>query len=539
MKTSSTTGSLVAIWFAAVCCLILGSPKWTFPPAAWIAPGLLLIVAQNLNTPRAMLVAFAAIFTGSLIANYNVVPFPLVFFVIVTLIGTITVLIPYLVHRLLYNRLTALPATLIFPCTFVVYEFVAAAGNGKGTWGSIAYTQISNSPLMQLASVTGVWGISFMIYWFASIMAYIVSQRFNWNTIRVPVTAFASITLIVLLYGTIRINPFFNAGKETVRVAGITASNLPLITSMYEDGFGKPGIDLEELLERGQLSITSPELQEMQKAFIPFIEDPNAGKFAKTRLLMNVFADSLFAQATREVRAGAEIISFSEALMFTDKENEPAFLQRGLDFAKANKVHLLLTAATILKGPVDGERKFMENKSWLIDPSGKVLNVFLKNRPVPIAEAGSVPGDGIVPVVSTSNGRIATSICYDADFPSLIRQAGQKQADILLLPSGDWREIAPYHAKMASVRSIENGFSMLRTVSGATSIACDYYGQVIASRNYYDRGAKVLVAYLPMQGVTTIYSKVGDVLVYICGAILLGIVAMVVFKKITTRNAIA
>ncbi len=531
MKANISSRLNTVILLAAVCCFILTSPKWTFLPAAWIAPGLLLIFVQRLTAKMGILLAFPALFVASVIANYNVVPFPLLFFIIITAVGTLTSLIPYLAHRLLYNRVEGLASTLIFPSVFVLLEFVSAIGSGKGTWGSIAYTQINNAPLMQLASVTGIWGISFMIYWFASMLAFASSHSFDWNKIKISVVALSAVIFVVLLYGTMRINPYFNSGGETVRVAGITGSNLPLITSMYEDAFHKPGIDLEKLLEKNSLSITSPELQEMQKAFVPFIEDPNARKFTRTRILMKTFEDSLFAGAAREAKAGAQIISFSEALMFTDKENEPSFVQRGIDFAKNNKIFLLLTAATILKGPVDGQRKFLENKSWLIDPNGKLLNVFLKNRPVPLAEAGSVPGDGIVPVETTSIGRLASSICYDADFPSLIRQAGQKQADIFLLPSGDWREIAPYHAKMASVRAIENGFSMLRSVSGATSIACDYYGQVVASRNYYDSGQKVLAAYLPKHGVTTIYSKVGDVLVYLCAVVLCGVLAFVALRK--------
>lgn len=534
MKLSNK--ALVALWFFAVVGFTLVSPKWTFAPAAWFAPGLLLIFLQQMKGTKGVMLAFLGLFISSLISNYHVVPFPDIVFVIVTMFGSAFVLIPYLMHRWLFPKFNALFATLIFPAAFVLLEYAIGYGSGKGTWGMLGYSQAENSALMQLASVTGIWGISFMVYWFGSVMAVAAERGFQWAEIRIPVITFATVLLTVLFFGTARINPYFQSGRETVRVAGITGSNLHILKSMYEDAFGKPGIDLEALFASNKLSITSPELQEMQKAFVPFIEDPAGAKFTRTRSLIDAFSDSLFKQAAREAMAGAKIISFSEAILFTDKENETALLSRGLVFARNHKVHLMLTAATILKGPVDGQRKFMENKSWLIGPEGTVLNVFLKNRPVPVAEAGSVPGDGVVPVVPTSVGNLSSSICYDADFPSLIRQAGEKHADILILPSGDWREISPYHARMAAVRSIENGFSLLRTVSGATSVACNKYGQVVASRNYFDQGAKVLIAYLPIGGARTIYSQIGDVFVYVCAAIVIWVLGTSLLTKISRKK---
>lgn len=122
----------------------------------------------------------------------------------------------------------------------------------------------------------------------------------------------------------------------------------------------------------------------------------------------------------------------------------------------------------------------------------------------------SIAGDGKVPVIQTLYGNVAISICYDGDFPTLMQQVSAQRADLLLLPSGDWREVSPYHAQMASVRAIENGVSLLRPVSFAQSIATDRNGRILATRNYYDKGEKVLVAHIPVTRISTIYSIVGD-----------------------------
>jgi apolipoprotein N-acyltransferase len=151
----------------------------------------------------------------------------------------------------------------------------------------------------------------------------------------------------------------------------------------------------------------------------------------------------------------------------------------------------------------------------MINEAGEIENIFFKNKPVPVVE-GSIPGDGEVPVIETAYTRIGISICYDADFPSLLRKAGKQHADIVFLPSGDWKEITPYHADMARVRAIENGFSLVRPVSGATTIACDFKGRIISKKDFYDHGERIMVASVPTRGIVTIYSFIGDSLAYLC-----------------------
>lgn len=244
---------------------------------------------------------------------------------------------------------------------------------------------------------------------------------------------------------------------------------------------------------------------------------------------MTALQDSLFKRSHKEVVAGAKIISWSEALTFVIKSEEDEWIKKSQKFALENSVYFLMTMASITPGKVEMGKKFMENKAILFGPSGTILNIFLKNRPVPVVEP-SVAGNGYVPVTGTSFGKLATSICYDADFPQLMQQLGRQHADILLLPSGDWKEISPYHAQMAAVRAIENGVSLLRTASGAQSIATDYHGRIIGSRNYYDEGDKVLIAYLPVKGVRTLYTLIGDAFAWLCTG------GLVVFMLISLKN---
>jgi apolipoprotein N-acyltransferase len=294
---------------------------------------------------------------------------------------------------------------------------------------------------------------------------------------------------------------------------------------MYQDVFHKK-IKVNEY----ELDQSSPDLAELNKGFIEFIENPFDPIFVNSRALLRKKQDSLFHLSAKQAQLGARIIAWSEALTIVIRSEEKDLVTRARDFSRENKVYFLITFASIEPGKIEPGKKFIENKAVLTGPDGAVLNVFLKNKPVPVVEP-CVAGDGKVPVVETPYGRLAVSICYDADFPTLMRQSGKQQADILLLPAGDWKEIAPYHAQVASVRAIENGVSLLRPVSGANTIATDYRGRLIGTKNYYDSGEKVMIADVPVHGVRTLYSIIGDVIAWMCVSASFGFLIMAIRRK--------
>lgn len=509
----------VALWLLACTCFTLLSVKWMFPPAAWLAPGLLALLMLEYRPWKSLLVGLSVLYVSTLLAGYKVMPFPLVVFLLISLLGAIAHVLPFFIFRVLFQKIPGWYNSLLFPCLYVVYDYLNGFGGG-GTWGSIAYSQVGNGYLMQLASVTGLWGITFLVAW--SSILLMMWFHLGFSEVKRPVVVFASLMVVVLLMGMAKTNPLWQKRQDTVRVAGITGQNLELLLVMYEAAFGnRPDIDVNALTQ------TSPELAELNKGLVKFIENPTDPVFASSHLQMEAFADDMLLLAAKEAMAGAKIISFSEALLFTTKATEHKIIEKAKALTAEHEVYLLLTLATIIPGKVAMGAKYLENKALLIGPDGKVLNTFFKNKPVPLVEP-SVPGDGLIPVIDTPYGRIAISICYDADFPYLMRQAGH--ADMVLLPSGDWKEISPYHALMATVRGIENGISLLRPVSNAASIAADYHGKVLATADFKPAGQTVVVSQLPVKGIRTFYGLAGDWLPWVCGIAVVLMVAVGVWK---------
>ena len=63
--------------------------------------------------------------------------------------------VPFVLDRLLAPRLSAIPATLIFPASHVAMEYLFVLIAGFGSWGSLGVTQHGNLLLIQTASITG------------------------------------------------------------------------------------------------------------------------------------------------------------------------------------------------------------------------------------------------------------------------------------------------------------------------------------------------------------------------------------------------
>jgi len=136
----------------------------------------------------------------------------------------------------------------------------------------------------------------------------------------------------------------------------------------------------------------------------------------------------------REARAGARLIVWPEQNLLVFRDDEPAFLERATRLAAEEHIYLAMGMGTVYLGdPLP-----FENKLVLIGPSGELLAAHTKTRPVAGWEAGIMKrGTAGIPVVETRDGRVAGAICFEGDFPEVIRTAGVNLADLLILPVSD------------------------------------------------------------------------------------------------------
>src|SRR6516164_1684287 len=186
--------------FATLC---LG--RGTIPLAAWLAPIFLLRFARTTPPFAGLLSIWLVLLVAGIVSNRGVIPLSgLAYFGVVLMIAIVLTL-SYVADRLLASKFAGLASTLIFPLACVAVELINTRTSPFGSWGSVAYTQYGNLPLMQLASVTGIFGIAFLIAWFASVVNWAWDQNFAWYAIRVGVLPYAGVFCLVMLAGTTRL----------------------------------------------------------------------------------------------------------------------------------------------------------------------------------------------------------------------------------------------------------------------------------------------------------------------------------------------
>ena len=470
-------------WFwliAAALLLLIADGRNTVAAAAWLAPVCLLRFLRLRPGWGGFAAAYVVRLITLPIAERGMIPVPGVFYYIFIAVISCVALLPYALDRALVPRLRPVAGTLVFPAAMVTVQILLGFGI-HGSWGSLAYTQSGDLPLLQLLAVTGLAGLTFLIAWLAPVANLALERGLDCRASRMASISFVLVCLVVVLGGGLRL-AFFPPKSRTVRVASFSpADSGPPINSRLRDK-----------IIRGKA--TASEVTEFNNA-------ARAGQ------------DYLLQRTEVEAQAGAKVIFWSEGAATVLRQNELALLQRGVSLAA--KYHLYLGMTLSSWSP--GQARPLQNKLVLIDPSGNIVWQYLKAHPTPGPESAlSATSDGRLRFLDSQFGRISAAICYDMDFPRLIAQAGGHRTDILLSPASDWRAIDPRHTQMASFRAIEEGFNLVRQANAGFSAAYDYQGHRLAAVDAYTSPNAALVAEVPARGTLTLYSILGDWFAYLC-----------------------
>jgi apolipoprotein N-acyltransferase len=464
--------------------LTVTSLQTLVPVAAWLAPVFLL---RFVRTQRALVglpaVAVATCLAMLVALRDGFLPIPggvgyAVFIAGLGVGGTL----PFALDRLLAPRSSGLARILIFPAAVTTAEFVGTLGNPFGTAGSTAYSQYANLPLLQLVSVTGIWGLTFLVSMAAPVVNELWERGTGDGTVRLGSALLVAVLGAALAFGGVRL-AFAAPAGETVRVAAL-APDRELSELAYSGPKLRPGTAAERVAVREQ-------------HLTPVLDD-------------------LFTRSQQEARAGAKIVSWSEAAAVVLEEDKDAMVARAAELAEREQVYLQVAMIVLLKdagvtGPVN------ENRAVLLDPRGNVAWDYEKSKPVP--GDGNGAGPGVIPVVDTPYGRLATVICQDDFFPALLRQAGQADVDILLVPSSDWAPITAWHAQQAPFRAVENGVALVRATRQGVSLTTDAQGRLAGYKaDYFVADDQTLVSSVPVDGVDTVYETLGDGFAYASAA---------------------
>jgi apolipoprotein N-acyltransferase len=425
-------------------------PVWW---AMWFAPVPVLLAAANLSRRWTFAAAFGAWAAGGL----NMWKYYHVALEIPLIPSLLFIALPALVFAgivLVYRRFLRISgwrAALIFPSLWVVYEFVSARLSPHSTFGNISYSQMDFLPVVQIASITGIWGISFTLFLFAATLSVFLSR----DNVRGAKPWLATGVLIwfvlVMGFGIWRLQS--NPPAQNTVLVGLVASDLPqnLITVKHAD----------------------------------------------TLRLMREY----LGQAEVLAAQGAKVVVIPEkvaVLLDSDlPEVDPMFL------VAAQK-----SGASLVIGVIHATTGAKWNEARLYSPDGEI-RTYEKHHMLPSFESQLTAGTARTEW-DESSGHWGIAICKDMDFPRLSREYGNDGTALLLVPAWDFVSDGWLHGRMAILRGVESGFTIVRAPKQGILTVTDDTGRVLAERITGSGPFTSLVVAAPVQHSATAYARFGD-----------------------------
>jgi apolipoprotein N-acyltransferase len=350
----------------------------------------------------------------------------------------------------------------------------------------LGITQVDNIPLSRIATVTGVYGVSFeiMVVNVAVAAAFLIHREK-----RKFLLAAACGAAVVLQAGSLVNPPALPSSRAAVLV----------------------------------------------QANVPILEGSDWTKDYFTGTLQDLAATSLHPAGT-EPRPGLIVWPESPAPFYT---SDPLFRDSLSNLARSTNSWIVAGSLGIRNASVAPDHATeLYNSASLVKPSGEWGERYDKVHLVPFGEyvpfkpmfafAGGLTqqvgdfsrGTSRAPL-HADGAQLGVFVCYESVFPDEIRQFAANGAQVFVNISNDgwYGDSGAYaqHLKQARMRAVENSRWLLRDTNTGVTASIDPYGRIVASIPRKVRAA--LVAPYALSSATTFYTRHGDWFAFLCAII--------------------
>jgi apolipoprotein N-acyltransferase len=434
-------------------------PRWWM---LWLAPLPLLWLAGRRDTQDAGpafgamtigAVTLVAWFLGSLYQwpfLHGLIGLPAAAVLVACLTPAILFAIGLLIWRRLLWRGRTLAAVLFLPAYWVSVEYVTAGTSPHSTWANLAYTQSDLLPLIQVASLTGLWGISFVVFLAVSAAGVLLSEAATPGEKRRATVAAATVLIAVFAFGSWRLaTPPAATGTVNVR---LVSNDTPGEISARNDRWAM------HVLGRYAEAISAP--------------------------------------------TDADIIMVPEKLV---PVSEQAAAPAKALFANAARA----TTAHVIVGLDEQRQGTRRNEALLFDPTGAVTVDYEKHHFIPVLEDGYAIGSTF-DTWASPGGTLGVAICKDMDFPPLGRAYGARGVGLLFVPAWDFNVDGWYHSRMAILRGVESGYTIARVAKQGLHTVTDNRGRLLLDRPGSPAGFVISDVAAPIAHAETLYVRWGD-----------------------------
>lgn len=366
------------------------------------------------------------------------------------------------------RRLPPAVAVFVFPAWTAGLDTAIAHLSPHGSAASLAYSQMGFTPVLQLAALGGAPAIVFLVCLFASGLAFALAD------LQAPRRALAATgpAALVVLAGL---------GFGVWRLAAAPAA--PTLT------VAMAAVD--------------------QKSQLP--DD--------WRAVLAAYRPGLAVAKAR----GARLLVLPEEISRIPAQDLPAMQAELGTYARTSGV--TLAAGFRVMQPPKGR-----NRLYVFAPDGRV-STYDKRHLIPGLETLAIAA-GRGPVLAADLGGVTLggAICKDFDFTDTSRALAHAGAQLVVAPAWDFGEDAWLHARMAMLRAVEGGFTLVRSARRGEMSVSDRYGRVLAEAPS-GPVAPVLVAQAPIpHAQAPLYARIGDAFGWACAAF-----ALLAFASLVLR----
>lgn len=483
--------------------LIASFPRADQGYLAWVAfVPLVAFVFRAKTAARAFWGGFIAggiqyfallIWIPAVLARYGGVPaglawgiYGLMVFVLASFPGAACALTEFLIKRGGNSFLLA------FPAAWVALEFVQSfAPFGGFPWLLAGYSQTNYLRLIQIADITGVYGVTFLILSFNTAIVWAALRRGGSAHSYWPLAAAVALIALSVFYGTIslrrweRVEPVFSAA-----------------------------------MLQGNLSFDEP-----------------------TQVLIEKSQSGYLQMANRLKPAAVDLLVLPESPSPADFDNNASYRQMLEHLARRFSLGLVFN--NVSSREAEGGARYF-NSAYFLDGNGTLVDVYDKIHLVPFGEyiplksvfffAETISKD----VGSFSPGRdyrivklgfhpLNAVICFETVFPGLVRRFVKTGSQLIVnLTNDGWygNSVAPYqHLVIGRWRAVENRRYMLRAANSGISAIIEPTGKIQTATGILQEAiCRGRFAFISQQ---SLYTRCGDVFAFLCAIISCGLVVYV------------
>jgi apolipoprotein N-acyltransferase len=476
---------------------------------AFVALVPLLVAIEGTTRRRAAWLGFVAGFVfwlatipwvAQTMVRYGGLPWPLAGLILLGLVGYLALYAAAFCALLCRCpiRLGAL-YVIVAASLWVALEFLRTYLLTGFPWNLLGYSQHRNLPLLQVAAVTGVYGVSFLVMAVNAALAQALLTWKRWPGLFVPLGTAGLLLAAALGYGWLRPHP---QGENSPMQMALVQGNIDQHVK-WDPAWQERTLAIYQDLTAAAAH-ERPQLIVWPEAAVPFFfrADPR--------------------------RAAVE------------------------GMARATDAYLLV-------GAPDWQAGQPRNTAFLIGPDGQMVGRYDKRHLVPFGEyvplrqplffvnplAGGAIGEFApgheVTVFATPSGRFSVVISYEAIFPDEVRDFFRGGAEFLVNITNDaWfgRSAAPaQHLAMAALRAVENRSYLIQAANTGISAIVAPDGRIVQASGFFTP-AVLSGAIIPRTG-ESFYTRYGDLFAWGTVGVALAVMLAALAPRIFSRGSTA